>query len=309
MSKQVFITGAKGFLGRHCARAFALEGWRVIGFGHGSWTEKEYTQWGINAWTETAISLEAVRGVADQYGLPKAIIHCAGSGTVSYSYEHPREDFCNTVGTTVDILEFARNYSPDIAVLYPSSAAVYGLGPHANLTEESALIPVSPYGKHKLMAEQACHMYARQWNVPVTVIRFFSLFGAGLQKQLLWDACRKAVLRQFHFFGDGQEARDLLHVEDAARLIGIALTRASAECPTVNGGAGTAVTVRELLEYIGKNLPCPQSPSFSGQAKQGDPPRLVADTRKAQSWGFTPSTSWQQGVRFYLDWFFKEHGQ
>lgn len=303
MSDLVFITGAKGFLGRHSARHFSGAGWIVAGLGHGEWSEKERQDWGLRFWETGPVSVENLERLAEHAGLPQAVIHCAGSGSVGFSYERPVEDFQRTVASTVAVLEFARKYESGIRVVYPSSAAVYGASMCLPMDESMPPTPVSPYGKHKLMAEECCRMFAAEWNLPVAVLRFFSLYGEGLRKQLLWDACRKAALEKFAFFGNGTEMRDWLHVRDAAKLMALALEHATPDCPVVNGGTGCGVTVKDILTSLGGQCRPALEPIFSGHVKAGDPAHQVAAVEKARLWGFAPSVRWQDGVSAYVDWF------
>jgi len=303
MTDLVFITGAKGFLGRHCARYFAGTGRIAAGLGHGEWPEEERQRWGVGAWHSGPVMVETLERLADRTGLPKTIIHCAGSGSVGFSYDHPHEDFLRTVGTAVDVLEFVRRHGPDIRVAYPSSAAVYGTATSLPIAEDAPLAPVSPYGKHKLMAEECCRMFGKEWGVPVAVIRFFSLYGEELSKQLLWDACRKAGRGEFSFFGSGAEERDWLHVGDAARLLLLAVEHASPDVPVVNGGTGQGTSINEVLTMLGDAWSPGSAPQFTGQARVGDPDRLVADISRLREWGFTPRISLAQGIREYVRWF------
>ena len=158
------------------------------------------------------------------------------------------------------------------------------------------------------MAEECCRIFAKEWDVPVAIIRFFSLYGEGLRKQLLWDACRKAVQGQFAFFGDGTEMRDWLHIQDAMKLVAIAVDKATPECPVVNGGTGSGVTVKEILTHLGGLLHPVRVPAFSGCVKPGDPHHQIAGLDVLGQWGFSPSVLWQEGIRAYVDWFQKEQG-
>ena len=76
------------------------------------------------------------------------------------------------------------------------------------------------------------------------------MYGCGLRKQLLWDACGKFAKKEDVFMGTGDEVRDWLHVEDAAELLLAAASHASAECPTVNGDCAEGVSVREFLNIL-----------------------------------------------------------
>jgi UDP-glucose 4-epimerase len=211
--KVAIVTGARGFLGRHTSAALTASGWSVLGLGHGSWTAEEARAWGVGRWVHGPVNLSTLKALDIQ---PALICHCAGGGSVSHSIQSPRDDFRRTVETTMDVLEFARLCAPGAVVLYPSSAAVYGATTKLPMQESDPCNPISPYGVHKLMAEQACAYYAKNFGLRVACTRFFSIYGPQLRKQLLWDACQKMTIQKSpSFFGSGQETRDWINILDA----------------------------------------------------------------------------------------------
>lgn len=300
MQKTVLVTGAAGFIGRNVARHYADAGWAVTGIGHGSWAEEAWQSQGFSAWHGADITLENLRAYA---GEPAVIIHCAGSGTVGFSMAHPAQDFQRTVATTAAVLEFVRILSPASRVVIPSSASVYGAAATLPICESSPLSPVSPYGSHKRMAEELCQSYARNFGIATVVVRLFSVYGPGLRKQLLWDACTRIARGENGFFGSGQETRDWLHIDDAAALLMSAGELASPACRIVNGGAGEEVAVREVLGELFAAFGRSGPPTFTGVARMGDPERYRADISIARSWGWRPEKQWREGVREYAAWF------
>lgn len=166
--------------------------------------------------------------------------------------------------------------------------------------------PVSPYGVHKLMAEQLCRSYAGNYDISIAVVRLFSVYGPGLRKQLLWDASKKITEGENGFFGSGDETRDWLHISDVVTLLALAGEKASSDCPVVNGGTGEDTTVRavllELFAAYGQN----GSPKFSGANRVGDPVHYVADITRARAWGWNPRVAWRDGVCQYAKWFKEE---
>ena len=304
MTKTALITGAYGFLGRHVARYFSEKGFTVIGIGHGNWEEEEYVQFGIGEWKSVDITLDSLNVYA---GRPDVVVHCAGGASVLNSFENPVVDFNSTVVTTHAVLEFIRTSCAQAKLVYPSSAAVYGNVTKLPIAESASLNPASPYGYNKMMAEVLCRSYARNFNIPVTVVRLFSVYGPGLKKQLLWDASSKITKAEYHFFGTGQETRDWLHVDDAVKLLLLASSYASDNCPVVNGGGGGGATVREVLDEMFKMYKSHCKPHFTGEAKVGDPRGYVADITKAKSWGWQPSKSFHEGLAEYIKWYLDEH--
>ncbi len=298
--EKILVTGANGFLGRHVARLFAKKGFEIVGIGHGEWTREDWAASGLSDWHCTDVTLEALQRYA---GKPEAILHCAGSGSVGFSIHNPLEDFQRTVATTAHVLEYVRLFSPATRVVYPSSASVYGSAEVLPIHEDCRTAPISQYGVHKLMAEQAVASFSRQFGISASIVRLFSVYGRGLRKQLLWDACRKFAAQDTVFMGTGDEVRDWLHVEDAARLMFAATQHASPDCPTVNGGSGEGITVRLVLEHLSVALLQHQVDiAFSGIQRAGDPNRYIADLTRAKRWGWHPERQWQDGVTEYAEW-------
>jgi UDP-glucose 4-epimerase len=144
--------------------------------------------------------------------------------------------------------------------------------------------------------------YSRQFGASTAIVRLFSVYGCGLRKQLLWDACCKLAKNESTFMGTGDEMRDWLHVEDAAMLLLAAAEYASPQCPTVNGGSGQGVTVRDVLMHLSSFFPEGSSPNFSGIPRRGDPTRYVADIESSTAWGWLPTHRWTEGVEEYATW-------
>jgi UDP-glucose 4-epimerase len=279
---RALITGAHGFVGRHVARRLADLGYTVTGLGHGDWTDDDPANWGLSAWRSADVDGETL---AEHGGTPDLIAHCAGSGSVPYSLERPREDFRRTVEATLSVLDFVRLHAPSARVVLPSSAAVYGLAEQLPITVDAPLRPLSPYGVHKKMAEDLARSYAAHFGVSVAIVRLFSVYGPGLRKQLLWDACRKITGGAASFGGDGQETRDWLHVDDAAALLAAAAAAATPACPTFLRGAPA---------------------TFSGKVRPGDPRHFLADVDGALALGWKPVHRLEDGLDAYADWFIKE---
>jgi len=302
MSGVALVTGACGFIGRHAARRLAREGWTTVGIGHGRFDDAERERWGMREFVSADVTLANLVACAVK---PDLIVHCAGGSTVGYSLTHPLADFERTVMTTAAALEFARTHAAGARVVFLSSAAVYGDAGQVPLREDATLAPLSPYGVHKRIGEDLCRLYGAQFGVPAVILRFFSVYGAGMRKQLLWDAANRVRAGETSFSGTGNELRDWLHVEDAASLIECAHELASGDCPVVNGGTGIGVTVAQILSELFAGLGGSGKPRFTGSRREGDPHALVADTSRALAAGWRPEISWKDGVRDYAAWFSK----
>jgi UDP-glucose 4-epimerase len=303
MASPVLVTGAHGFIGRHVCRSLATRGFEVRALGHGAWSDGEVASWGISRWLEADITFESLTQVAGGESL-NALIHCAGSGSVAYSYTTPFEDYQRSVSTVAVLLEYLRRSGAGrTRAVITSSAAVYGDQGDVDVTESSACSPISPYGFHKLAAENLCVSYARFFSVPVTVVRLFSVYGEGLRKQLLWDACQRFERGDTKFFGTGHELRDWIHVQDAASLLCAASGASEARFALYNGGHEKATT-GEVLCALGKQFAGSPVPIFTGDTHTGNPRRLTADCGNARlQLGWQPKVHLAAGLRQYAAWF------
>ena len=300
--RSALVTGAHGFIGRNVARGLARRGFVVRGIGHGTWKDGEWREWGLQTWTACDVDLEAL---ARHGGEAEVIVHCAGGASVAAAEARPMDDFRRAVDTTLSVLDYVRSRSPGSRVVFLSSAAVYGTTDNGPVGEDAPLAPVSAYAMHKLAAERLCTEYGALFAVRSSIVRFFSVIGTGLRKQLLWDACNKLSRGERTFSGTGKETRDWLAVEDAVDLIVTAAAHATERAPVVNGATGTVTTVNDILTELAESMGVTEGPVFSGEVRRGDPARLEADVSCARSWGWEPRIHWRTAARRYSDWFLR----
>ncbi len=299
--KNLLVTGGYGFLGRNIALFFKNAGFYVTGIGRSSWKTDEYQSYGFSSWVDGEISFELLKSVEK---IPDLIIHCGGGGAVAFADAYPFEDFRKSVLSTAAVLEYMRVVAPTARLIYPSSPAVHGsLGKHP--IQPTALFkPVSTYGLHKKIAEELCQNYRERFGLDISIIRFFSLFGNGLQKQLLWDACKKISSGEKHveFWGTGEETRDFLHISDAVSLL-LKVGTCRQKNLIINGGSGTAHSVREILTLIAGLLKPGVEIRFNQQTRPGDPQHYHAAMSEALSLGWKPETSLEKGLESYVNWY------
>lgn len=300
--KTAWVTGAGGFIGRHLSRHLALRGIRVIGTDLVSppvWgTDPETTP----LWVRGELSERALEEMAEVADPPECVFHLAGGSAVGASLHDPLTDFSRTTALTMILLDWVRRRCPQARVVLASSAAVYGDGYAGPIRVDAAPRPLSPYGFHKRMAEQACESYARNFGVASTVVRLFSVFGPGLRKQLLWDVCGKLASNptRLDLGGTGREVRDWIPVEAAVLLLEQA--GSDRELHRVrNGGTGRGMSVAEVVELLLHAWGSEAAIVFNGSVRQGDPEYLVAANEEGQA---TASTlDFPGGIRQYVKWF------
>ena len=301
LNKSVLVTGGFGFLGRAAAYRFKSQGYRVVGVGNGRWDSSEARLRGFDTWLDAGVSMASLLTLDEKFDV---IVHCAGNGSVGYSLTNPLQDFKKTVDGTAELLEYVRLYNPSALVVYPSSAGVYGAKNDYPIKESDPLTPLSPYGYNKKIVEDLCESYSNVYGIRVAIVRFFSIYGAGLTKQLLWDACNKLAdsRDEVVFWGTGEETRDWISIEDAIELI-LKISACTDRYMVINGASGVRVTVRTVLEMLRYELGKDTNIVFNNTVKPGDPVFFHADITRAVQLGWAPAVSLQEGIKHYVTWF------
>lgn len=301
-----WVTGAAGFIGRHLVQHLVGTGARVAGLDRTGTAPA-----GLVGWRQGTISPEALSALSDDTGLPDTLYHLAGGSSVGVSIANPHEDFMATVGGAGILLEWLRTQSPETRLVIASSAAVYGNLHAGPIRDDAATSPYSPYGTHKFAMEVVCRGWASSFGLQILAARLFSVYGPGLNKQLLWDLsgrlCSDAPMVELG--GTGEELRDWTHIADVVRALCALAPLASPEMPVVNVGTGLATSVRMIAERLARaHGRDPECLSFSGESRAGDPLSLVAAPGRLQELGFDWKWQLEDGIAQYAAWY-KLRGQ
>ena len=300
-----WVTGAAGFLGSHVANRLVQDGWTVCGIGHQSTHPDSLARSRIAGWRVSDVDQAGLSALLDMSGgAPDLVFHAAGGASVGRSVDDPSEDRARTVDATAALLRCLCSAAPSAHLILPSSAAVYGEFGSVAVGEDHPRAPVSPYGEHKALCEDLCEAAHRETGLPVTVVRFFSLYGSGLRKQLLWDLCGQLnkLKGEVTLFGSGEESRDWMHVSDAAALISL-LAGAPAGWRVLNGGTGVTTCVRDVAELVTTLMAGRGTLHFNHQRRPGDPAHLVADIGALTATGFRHNVSLPDGASEYVTWY------
>jgi UDP-glucose 4-epimerase len=303
----IWVTGGRGFIGRHLARHMAGRGHSVMGLGHGAWAQAEAAHWGMSGWINGEVTSSNLGQMRRIWGEPDTIFHLAGGSSVGAAIANPQEDFMRTVVSTSGLLEWVRQQAPAARIVAVSSAAVYGAGRDGAIDEETRLVPFSPYGYHKLMMETLCRSYAANFGLRIALPRLFSVYGPELKKQLLWDLCCKvAAGGRVELGGTGNEMRDWTEVHDVARALEQIAGLASEEAPVLNIATGVATPIREIAAIAALHWQENGNPGnifFTGQPRPGDPFSLVANISRMREHGIECAIPVSEGVAKYVDWY------
>jgi len=302
------VTGAAGFIGSHLCEQLLVRGHSVIGIDsfipyyprrlkesnivslHKS---PNFTFHEIDLrYDELAPLLQNV----------EVIFHLAAMAGLMRSWK----DFdlymmCN-IGVTQRLLEAAR--LNDVKhFIHGSTSSVYGY--FATGDEESLLEPVSPYGVTKLAAEHLCRAYARNFDLPLTILRFFSVYGPRQRPDMAYHIFIRALLNDesITIYSDGEQSRSNTFIDDCVQGILLAFEkRAQSIGNTFNLGGGEVITINQALEILAE-LTGKSPRVVYAQARPGDQRSTAANINKAQCLlGYTPDTSVMKGLQAQVEW-------
>jgi len=295
----VLVAGGAGYVGSHCCLALAAAGFRPVVFDDLSNGHRELVQWGPLEVGDIrdAARLDAVFAAH----APVAVLHFAARIEVGESVKNPGAFFDNNVGGTITLIEAARRAGVE-GLVFSSTCATFGDPIALPIAEDHPQAPLNPYGRSKLMAEQALADYGRYVGFRSTVLRYFNAAGADPEGRIgEWHepethaiplAIQVALGQRSHFtiFGDdydtrdGTALRDYVHVLDLADAHVAALKRllAGGTSEAYNLGTGTGTTVRELVAGVTRVSGGPVQTEIAAR-RPGDAPMLVGDNAKARA--------------------------
>jgi len=229
------------------------------------------------------------------------VYHLAARVSVAQSILYPRDYNLANVGGTVSLMEAMRDAGIRRVVL-ASSGAVYGRQPRQPVREDDAPAPDSPYAVSKWAAEQYVHTIGELWGIETIALRIFNAYGPG---QLL-PASHAPVVPRFLralmsggsvvIFGDGQNSRDFVYVNDVVEALLKAATVESVNRQVLNVGSGQETNVEELITLM-EQVSGREANRVWNREKSGGVRRLVADITQAQSvLDFQPKVSLADGI-------------
>lgn len=296
MAKTVFVTGGAGYVGSHCAKAFAQSGWTVVTYDNLSRGHRDLVKWGeliegdiLDSETLT----EALHRVK-----PDAVAHFAAFAYVAESMTAPEIYYRNNVRGTMSLLDAMVDTGVQ-QMVFSSSCATYGLS-DALITEETPQNPINPYGETKLICEKMIRDYGEAHGIRSALLRYFNAAGCDPdgetgerhdpEPHVIPLAIRGAMDGTFTFnilggdydTPDGTCVRDYVHVSDLAdaHLRALSYLGEGRASDVFNLGTGHGSSVLELADAVSK-VAGKDVPRVIADRRPGDPPSLVASADKA----------------------------
>jgi UDP-glucuronate 4-epimerase len=328
---KVLVTGAAGFIGYHTAAVLLDRGDEVIGIDNlNSYYDVRLKEArldrlvGRNGFRFARMSLEDRVEIANLFATarPDRVVHLAAQAGVRYASENPHAYAGSNLTGFLNILEGCRHNKIEHLV-YASSSSVYGanttmpFGVHQNVDH-----PLSLYAATKKANELMAHAYAHLYGIPVTGLRFFTVYGPwGRPDMSLFLFTRRILAGEpIDVYNNGNHARDFTYIDDIVEGVVRTLDRPAAPDPAwrsdmpdpgtssapyrlYNIGNNNPV---ELMHFIGCIEAAVGRPAIKNflPLQPGDVPKTYADVDAlVADVGFKPSTPIEEGVRRFVAWY------
>jgi UDP-glucose 4-epimerase len=306
---KVVVTGAAGFIGSHLAESLLKDGFEVVGvdafIDYYPRTVKERNLKHLLDHRTFRFVQGQVQGLDLRPILEGAghVYHLAAQAGVRASWGRDFSLYTDhNVLATQRLLEAALDAGRP-RIVYASSSSVYGDTKALPLREDAPCQPVSPYGVTKLAAEHLGHLYERNHGLPVTSLRFFTVYGPRQRPDMAFHRFLKAARdnEPIRVFGDGEQTRDFTFVADTVQA-----TRAAALSgrpgAAYNVGGGERVTLNEVLKTI-EGITGRRFDIRREAPQKGDMRDTAADTEAARrDLGFKSRVTLAEGLRLEWDW-------
>ncbi|MEQ8403878.1 MAG: SDR family NAD(P)-dependent oxidoreductase [Oceanicaulis sp.] len=317
----ILVTGAAGFIGFHVCRALLKRGDAVVGvdclndYYDPALKKARLAELQRRAgFTFHALDLADADAVIAlmKAARPEAIVHLAAQAGVRYSLSHPFAYTRSNVDGFLSLLEGARALAeagaPVRHVLYASSSSVYGERPPDRGFRETDPVdaPVSLYAATKRADELMAHTYAHLYALPLTGLRFFTVYGPWGRPDMAYFSFAEKMLagETLQLFNHGRNLRDFTYIDDILpHLLKLADDAPGPGARVFNIGGSKPVDTLALVAALESALGLKARTELVGP-QPGDVSATWADTDALEAgYGPTPHTPLEAGVTHFADWF------
>lgn len=317
--RRVLVTGCAGFLGSTLSETLLAHGHDVVGvdvfsdyYDPGLKRENVARLEGRSGWRLVEADVNDV-DLAALLGDREFVFHFAAQAGVRASWGSEFDVYLHSnIGATQRLLEAIvatrEAGGPFRRLVNSSSSSVYGNQERFPIVEDAPKQPFSPYGVSKLAAEQLCVLYAANFGVPSSSLRYFTVYGPRQRPDMAFRKFLEAAAdgKPWIVYGDGSQTRDFTFVSDAIRANLLAADDPS-PCGVYNIGGGARIALRDALDILRENaLAHGVAASIEIEHRErvhGDVAHTDADGSRARdAIGFQPAVTLSEGLDAEARW-------
>ncbi|MGB9764505.1 MAG: SDR family oxidoreductase [Candidatus Saccharicenans sp.] len=305
------VTGGAGFIGSHLVETLVRRGCRVRVLDNFSSGKEENLKDFIDRIElirgdirDRKLCLRASRGM-------EVILHQAALASVPRSVAEPLVAHEINLTGTLNLL-LAASEAKVKSLVFASSSAVYGDDPVFPKKEESLGKPLSPYAAQKLASEKYIQVFSLLYGFNAVCLRYFNVFGPRQDPHSQYAAAIPIFITRMLagnppiIFGDGQQSRDFIYVENVVKANLLAAEAEGFRGEAFNIGSGSRITINELADKINSCLNLSLKPVYA-EPRAGDIKESYADISRAEKFlGFKPEIDFLKGLKLTIEWYKKE---
>ena len=318
-TKNVFVTGAGGFIGSHLVEKLLSMGCKVTAFVH----YNSFNRWGwIDSLShEKRNSIRILTGdIRDPNGVRNAmkgaevVFHLAALIGIPYSYHSPDTYVDTNIKGTLNILQAARDIGVQ-KIIHTSTSEVYGTAQFVPITEDHPVNPQSPYAATKSGADFLAITFYRSFETPVSVIRPFNTYGPRQSARAVIPTIITQILKERKKIklGDLSPTRDLNYVGDTVQGFIRAAEVEGSIGKVIHLGTGVEISIGDLAMKIAGLMGREISIESSDERKRpenSEVERLLADNSRAHEiLAWKPAWNLEEGLMETIKWFLMKENQ
>lgn len=309
---RVLVTGGAGFIGSHLVDRLLKEGFsvRVIDNLDTGSLKKIANNQEKKEFDFVKGDIRDLSLVAESMKNVDAVFHEAALASVTLSVKDPILTNDVNVTGTLNLLQASRDQGVKRFV-FASSAAVYGDTHGAQKKEDMSTNPRSPYGISKLAAENYVKIFHSLYGLETVSLRYFNVYGP--RQRFDPECAYGGVITIFTnkllknmppiIFGDGEQTRDFVYVEDVVEANMLALNRKNAVGEAFNIGTGSSISVNQVAETLKEIMGKRELKNIHAPPRPADGRHGYADISKAKRLlGFHPKVGLKNGLTQLVDW-------
>ncbi|TBH76157.1 NAD-dependent epimerase/dehydratase family protein [Aquirufa nivalisilvae] len=259
MMKRILVSGSSGFIGNNLCQALTKENYQVIEIP----SSKEFD----------LCASEKVENLPEV----DVIIHLAAKSYIPDSFNNPGFFYQNNVLSTLNLLEKSRRDKAKFILL---STYVYGNPQYLPIDENHQKNPLNPYTQSKVICEDLCQAYARDFGLHSIILRPFNVYGPGQLSSFLIPSIISQLQNEEIFLQDSRPKRDYVFIDDLVEAILLSIDLEKEGCNIYNVGTGLSYSVGELVEMLANISKSTSKIRYANVERKGEVLNTVADITK-----------------------------
>ena len=327
---KIFISGSSGFIGFHLSKLLLKNKHKVHGYDSmNNYYDTRLKRARLNmlreyknfSFTKSTLENKKKLNYIFKRFKPEFVIHLAAQAGVRYSIDKPRVYLSSNITGTFNIIEASHKFNVKHLIM-ASSSSVYGANKDIPFKEvDKTETQLSIYAATKKANESMAHSYSNIWKLPITMLRFFTVYGPWGRPDMALFKFTKGILenKSIEIYNNGKMYRDFTYIDDIVKAIHLLIKKIPnkkykkkyigdslsqvAPFRVLNIGNSKKIYLLDFINQIEKLLGKSAIKKFMPLQK-GDVKQTLSNTRLLKNiTGYNPKTNYKTGIKKFLNWY------